>query len=214
MHIKLILFAILDQYADWEAAYLAAYLNDPNDFAGKRGYAVRTVSLSKQPISSQGGFTVLPDFAISDVPDDFSGLVLIGGRSWRKPEAQVISKLVEKALTIDVPIGAICDGVTFLAGTGALNSVKHTGNGLQVLQNYAKNRYTGSHNYRNVQAVSDNKIVTANGTAALEFAKLYLESLGDLPQQDIDVSIDFNRLGFYEAIKRHHPDEPGNDLPD
>ena len=45
---KTILFVILEQYADWEAAYLSSAIAMLSD--GK--YQIKTVSLSKQPVHS------------------------------------------------------------------------------------------------------------------------------------------------------------------
>ena len=49
--IKNVLFVILNDFADWEAAPLAAAINQ------KDGWQVQTVSLTKAPIRSMGGFT-------------------------------------------------------------------------------------------------------------------------------------------------------------
>ena len=61
-------------------------------------YKVKTLSLSKEPITSIGGFRVLPDYDINDLPDDHAGLILIGGMNWFLPEAKPIASLVEKAI--------------------------------------------------------------------------------------------------------------------
>ena len=76
---KCILFVILEQYADWEAAYLSSALY----MLGCGKYEVKTVSLTREPISSIGGFCVLPDFDIASIPADYEALILIGGMSWR-----------------------------------------------------------------------------------------------------------------------------------
>ena len=45
---KQVLFVILDQYADWEAAYLSTCILA----LGKGDNEVKTVSLTREPISS------------------------------------------------------------------------------------------------------------------------------------------------------------------
>ncbi len=55
--------------------------------------------------------------------------------------------------------------------TGILNGVRHTGNGLEQLKLWGRENYTNLEGYIHEQAVSDGGIVTANGSAALEFAK-------------------------------------------
>jgi hypothetical protein len=89
------LFVILDQYADWEAALVAAAINDIDE-DGER-YAVKTVSLTREPVRSIGGFTVLPDCDLGSAPKDAAAILLIGGRSWRKPEAAAVAEQNELA---------------------------------------------------------------------------------------------------------------------
>lgn len=57
---KKILFVILQQYADWEAAYIASAIA----MLGQGQYGIQTLSLSKDSVRSIGGFTVLPDHDI------------------------------------------------------------------------------------------------------------------------------------------------------
>ncbi|WP_434400475.1 DJ-1/PfpI family protein [Planococcus sp. 11815] len=66
-----VLFVLLDEYADWEAASLAAALNEEPEGEGRR-FDVKTVSLTKEPVRSIGGFTVVPDYSIDDAPEEFA----------------------------------------------------------------------------------------------------------------------------------------------
>lgn len=61
---KTILFVILQQYADWEAAYLSSAIS----MLSQGEYEIKTVSLSKEPVQSIGGFKVLPDYDVASVP--------------------------------------------------------------------------------------------------------------------------------------------------
>lgn len=88
---KTILFLILQQYADWEAAYISSAISMLEQ--GK--YEIKTVSLSKDCVQSIGGFKVLPDYDIASVPDDYEALILIGGMTWRSENTQQIKELVE-----------------------------------------------------------------------------------------------------------------------
>ena len=74
---KEILFVLLNEFADTESAYIASLLNFGLE-PGKAKYTVKTLSVTKEPIVSMGGFRVLPDYDLQDVPDDYAGLVLIG----------------------------------------------------------------------------------------------------------------------------------------
>lgn len=72
---KKILFVILDQWADWEAAYWSSAIRR----LGQKQYAIKTVSLTKDSVESIGGFHVLPDYDIQSIPTDYEALILIGG---------------------------------------------------------------------------------------------------------------------------------------
>ncbi|MFJ7936343.1 type 1 glutamine amidotransferase family protein [Sporosarcina sp. NPDC096371] len=197
---KTIIFVLLNEFADWEFSYLAAKLNDGSS-EGK--YEVKTLSLTTDPIKSIGGLRVIPDYSITNFPLDFSGLVLIGGNSWRKDESKRITKIIDTGLENSVPIGAICDATTFLGKNRYLNRVSHTSNRLEDLQSYAEGNYTNEEAYRMEQAVSDQNIITANGTAALEFAKQYYLALEPEAQNEMEQWYNFHKFGFYEALKRN-----------
>ncbi|AFM41483.1 transcriptional regulator containing an amidase domain and an AraC-type DNA-binding HTH domain [Desulfosporosinus acidiphilus SJ4] len=192
---KVVLFVILDKYADWEAAYLSSLILS----LGQDEYSVKTVSLTKDIIQSIGGFTVLPDYDIQSAPTDFEGLILIGGMSWRNESAQQVKLLVQNALNNRKVLGGICDASAFLGTIGVLNNVSHTSNDLNDLKQWAGNSYTGEEKYIMQQAVRDNNIITANGTASLEFAKEVMLALGAAPENRILEFYNFHKLGYYGA---------------
>ena len=106
------------------------------------------------------------------MPDDYAALVLIGGFGWLdEQEADKVVPIVRHAIEKGIIVGAICNAASFLAKHGFLNAVKHTGNGLEQLRLWGRDNYANAKGYVNEQAVSDNRIVTANGTGYLEFAK-------------------------------------------
>jgi hypothetical protein len=67
------------------------------------------------------------------------------------------------------------------------------------LKQWAGDRYTGEEKYIKQHAVSDNNIITANGTAALEFAKDVLLTLHVAPESKINEWYNFYKLGCYEV---------------
>ena len=192
---KLVLFAILDKYSDWEVAYLSSLIL----YLGQEKYCIKTVSLTKESIKSLGGFTVLPDYDIESVPTDFEGLILVGGMSWRIKDANKIKPLIQIALDKKKILGAICDASVFLGTMGILNNVKHTSNDLNDLKQWAGQLYTGEKNYIMEQAVRDENIITANGTAALEFAREVLIALNVTTEKSIEEWYNFHKLGCYKA---------------
>lgn len=130
-------------------------------------------------------------------------MVLIGGNSWRKEESKIITAIIDKGLENNIPIGAICDATTFLGKNRYLNNVKHTSNQLDNLKLYAGDNYTNEQAYIMEQSVSDQNIITANGTAALEFAKQYYLTLEPEVKDEIEQWYNFNKLGYYETLKKY-----------
>ncbi len=192
---KTILFVILQQYADWEAAYISSAIA----MLGEGRYDIKTVSLTKDYVQSIGGFRVLPDYDVKSVPNDYEVLILIGGMTWRNESARQIKALVEDCCQKGKVLGGICDASAFLGTVGALNEVIHTSNDLNDLKHWAGSNYTGEAKYVAKQAVSDKKVITANGTAPLEFAKEILLALNVASEEKIADWYNFHKLGFYTA---------------
>lgn len=192
---KTILFVILPQYADWEASYLTSAIA----MLGQGRYDLKTVSISKEYVTSIGGFRVVPDYEIRFVPDDYEALILIGGMTWRAEHAQQVRALVEDCQRKGKILGGICDAAAFLGTVGALNEVFHTCNDLNDLKQWAGCNYCGAEKFLPRQAVRDKHVVTANGTAPLEFAKELLLALEVAGEDKIMEWYNFHKLGFYTA---------------
>lgn len=192
---KKVLIVILQQYADWEAAYITSAIT----MLGQGEYDIKTVSLSQDYIQSIGGFRVLPDYDIKSVPNDYEALILIGGMTWRNENAQQLMTLVKECYQKKKVLGGICDASAFLGTAGVLNDVIHTSNDLNDLKQWVGSIYTGEAKYIAKQAVSDRNVITANGTAALEFAKEVLIALKVASEEKIMDWYNFHKLGFYTA---------------
>jgi len=99
------------------------------------------------------------------------------------PEAERVLPIVKDALSKGVVVGAICNAVSWMAKQGLLNNIKHTGNGIDQLKLWGGNNYTNEAGYVNEQAVTDGRIVTANGSGYLEFTRELLKLLeNDTPE--------------------------------
>lgn len=192
---KTILFMILQQYADWEAAYITSAIT----MLGQGEYDIKTVSLSKDYVRSIGGFRVLPDYDIASAPADYEALILIGGMTWRNEDAGQVKGLVEDCFQKGKVLGGICDASAFLGTIGVLNEVRHTGNDLNDLKQWAGDAYSGEANYVAKQAVRDKNVITANGTAPMEFAKEVLLALNVATEDKIAGWYNFHKLGVYTA---------------
>lgn len=193
---KEIIFVILNGFADWEAAHLAVCVNTGVKPGRPVKYTAKTLSLTKGPVISIGGFRVLPDYDIHTLPEDYAGLVLVGGDNWFSPEAESIVPFVEKMIRENKLVAGICNASVFLGKHGFLNHVKHTSNALDYLKNIAGEKYTGEANYIEKQAVCDGNIVTANGTAQLEFCREILYALNADEPEIIEESYSFYKKGF------------------
>lgn len=192
---KTVLFFILEQYADWEAAYLSSAVN----MLGQGGFEIKTVSLTKDAVTSIGGFRTIPDYDIDSVPEDYEALILIGGMCWRTSEAGTAAALAEKCFKKGKILGGICDASAFLGTAGLLNDVPHTSNDPNDLKQWAGGAYTGGSLYVHKQAVRGGNVITANGTAALEFAREVLFALKVASCDKINDWYNFHKLGYYCA---------------
>lgn len=200
---KEILYILLDQYADHEIPFLAQGIT--TDEVGSRKelkYVNKIVAATMEPIQSIGGFRMLPDYTFDSMPKDYAALVLIGGYGWQSEEAEKLVPIVKEAIAQGRLIGAICNAASWMAMHGFLNEVQHTGNGLQMIQQWAGDNYTNAAGYVNEQAVRDGNTVTANGTGQLEFACLMLKALENDTPEMIDRFQMFYQLGMVELFKK------------
>ncbi|MBD2871299.1 type 1 glutamine amidotransferase family protein [Paenibacillus arenilitoris] len=172
---KQVLVFLTDGFADWEASYVSAELNNPQS-----GYEVKTIAVDLEPKTSMGGFKVLPDYAAGGeewTKLDVAMLIVPGGTNWSDPVNLPAKEVIASCLDRQAGVAAICDATTFLGRHGFLERHKHTGNMLANLKQGAP-EYRGEANYVEAQAVADGPLITANGSAAVEFSKLILEKLG------------------------------------
>lgn len=193
-----VILILLNDYADWESAYIAAALNGGLDAvpSGAPRYTIRTAAPTMEPVRSIGGLRTLPDYDFETLPEEYAALVLIGGMQWRSAEAEKAERIVRQAVNAGKPVGAICNAASWMAAHGFLNDVRHTGNTAAQLRDWGGGRYTNEAGYVECQACRDGGIVTANGSATLEFARELLLLLeADTPGK-IEGWYDFNKHGF------------------
>lgn len=192
-----ILYILLPYYAAHEIVYLSqAIASDEYALKECPRYINKVVAPTMEPIKSIGGLRTLPDYSFETIPDDYAALVLIGGFGWTTPAAELVVPIVRQAIERGKIVGAICNGASFMAKSGFLNAVKHTGNGLEQLKLWGGDNYTNPEGYIHAQAVSDKNIVTANGSAAIEFAKELLLLLKNDTPERIEMYYQFYKQGF------------------
>ena len=199
-----ILYILLPDYAAHEAVYLSQ-ASASDEFAMKENpkYVNKVVAPTMEPVKSIGGFRTLPDYSFETMPDDYAALVLIGGFGWSTPAANKVVPMVRSAIEKGKTVGAICNAASWMAKHGFLNAVKHTGNGPEQLKLWGGDNYTNPNGYVNAQAVNDKNIVTANGSATLEFAKELLLLLENDTPERIEMYYQFNKQGFCNLFQEN-----------
>lgn len=196
------LYILLPDFAEHEMVYLAqAIASDEYALKDNPKYLNKVVAPTMEPVKSISGFRVLPDYSFDTMPEDYAALILIGGFGWMSPIADNVTPIVAKAIADGKIVGAICNAASFMAKHGFLNSVSHTGNGLDQLTLWGGANYTNADGYIHKQAVSHKNIVTANGSATLEFAKELLLLLENDTPERIEMYYQFNKQGFCTLFK-------------
>lgn len=190
---KTALILLLNYYADWEVAYISSTINMSED------WSVKTISTQKE-VLSLGGMTTKVDYLLDKIPSQYELLILIGGNSWGVDNND-INNLVKHTLDNQIITGAICGSVDFMARNGLLNNYKHTGNDLNLWEDFEQ--YSNKEGFQYNQAVRDKHLITANGTAPIEFEQLILESIDYAEKNEIEKTIYLQRNGFYDYIKKY-----------
>ncbi|MBL4937865.1 glutamine amidotransferase [Clostridium sp. YIM B02515] len=159
-----ILVLLTDRWCDWEASYAIAVINSFSD------YIVKTISTDTIRKVSMGGIKAEVDYRIDNYQnfDNLAMIILPGGLSWEENDYAEIAVFIKSAVKLDIPIAAICGATLFLCKHGFLNQVKHTGDSLELFLN--QKNYSGQSFYVPAQVVADGGFITANETAAVEFA--------------------------------------------
>jgi putative intracellular protease/amidase len=160
---------VLDTLADWEPGFAIAGINNPSWQVQPGRYTIKTVGARKAPIKTLGGVTILPDLTLDDLePEQSAMLILPGGDLWGDGmQAAAIAK-AQAFLKADVPVAAICGATVALAEAGILNERPHTSNALEYLKTFES--YRGEAHYQHQLAVTAGSLITATGTAPLDFA--------------------------------------------
>lgn len=197
-----VLYLLLPDFAAHEIVYLSeAIACDEQSVKASPKYINKIVAPTMEPIRSCDGLRLLPDYSFDTMPDDYAALVLIGGFGWLEAtSADRVAPIVHRAIESNKIVGGICNAASFLAKHGFLNDIRHTGNGLEQLKLWGGDRYTNEAMYVNEQAVSDHRIVTANGSATLEFARELLLLLENEAPERIEMYYQFHKQGFVKLF--------------
>lgn len=196
---------VFDTMADWEIGYLTAELNSGRYY--KKGVAplkIVTVGMEKTPVTTMGGLKILPDIKLDECSiESTDTLILPGGNTWTETIHQPILKIAERCLEEGIWVAAICGATMGLAQAGLLNSRWHTSNDLEYLKMICPT-YTGENYYKVESAVTDGKLITASGTAPLEFSVHVLKALGVFSSKTLEAWYSLNKTReskyYYELM--------------
>lgn len=175
-----ILLLLTDRWCDWEASYAIAVANAFSD------YVVRTVAVDLTPKISMGGIRAAVDVTI-DAYNEYNHLAMLilpGGLSWAENDDLRIVEFVRRVAELSIPVAAICGATFFLCRHGFLDTIRHTGDSLELFQGVPT--YRGESHYVEAQVVVDGGFITANETAAVEFAYEIFKQLQVDSEEEIE----------------------------
>lgn len=177
---KRIALVLIDAFADWEYGLVAA------SAVAWFGCSLTVLTPGRRDVPSMAGVRVAAGGAIEEADADrFDAVLLIGSDGWAAGAAPEADRLARAVHDHGGTVGGICGGTAALARSGLLDGRVHTSNGEAWLRE-AAGAYAGSDRYRDTPAaVSDDRVITAPGTAPATFAIAVLQSLFPDRQEQI-----------------------------
>ncbi len=187
---------VLDTLADWELGHIAAELYSGRFFKKDAPrVSLKTVSLTKEPIRTMGGLSVMPDCTMEDiVVSETSMLLLPGADTWSDPKHGAIIEKAAGFLSLGAAVCAICGATAALADAGLLDHRPHTSNGAGFLEMVSP-CYKGRSFYVDKPSVADGNLITAGSTGALLWAKQIIERLGVFEADSLKAWYDYFSTG-------------------
>ncbi|PSL49739.1 putative intracellular protease/amidase [Chitinophaga niastensis] len=156
---------LFNEYSDWEPALTMYGLGCFTDIN------VVTFSLNGQPVTSGGKVPVQPQASLAQaMTADIDLLILPGGAPMEQGGNTEVLPLVKQLLAQNKTVAAICGATALLAQHGFLDQISHTSNHPEVLKMLAP-AYKGAAFYKSAPAVAADNIITASGTAMVDFAQ-------------------------------------------
>jgi putative intracellular protease/amidase len=170
---KKMLCFVSQEMADFEVT-LAFHI-----LKAKGGRDIWPVGYDLSPVVSQAGFTYLPALTLAQALDeaDVEGLIIPGGPI--RPQRDELTRLICQVDAEKKLLAAICFGPQYLGRAGVLDQHRFTTScspdtirSLQVPDPYPRN------NYVEERVVRDGNVITAKGTAFVDFAFAIADYLG------------------------------------
>ena len=171
---------VFDGLPDWEPALALAAVRDAS-------IPVKSVGFNSEPVITAAGLRIVPDLALDEVDvSKVKLLVVPGGDLWQASAYPVsaFEALLRQLFEAKVPVAAICGGTIPLARAGLLAGRPHTSNDPRWLSSIVP-AYAGHDLYRNELSVREDGLITAPGSAPVEFAREVLGELDAMPAEKL-----------------------------
>lgn len=109
--------------ADWETGYVMAELNSKRFFRKNAPEVnVTAVGLTKQPVITMGGLTIVPDITLKEISVLSQSILLLpGGNTWSEEKHGPVVDKAKEILTSGGTVAAICGATLALASAGLLD---------------------------------------------------------------------------------------------
>jgi len=191
---------VCDNLADWEPTLAIAMISDRyREIPRRHAFHVVTFGLTKDPVTTFGGLTVIPDTTIDAVDLTTAAMLILPGSSlYEKNDPEQLVPLIRACTEKKIPVAAICGGTLFLARHGFLDTVRHTSAGLGWLKTRAP-AYRGEHLYLHEPCASDNGIITANPLGFIDFAYAILKTLDVYEPAFLEFWLSAIKTGYLDA---------------
>lgn len=198
--------------ADWETGLAVAELNTQRFFKDRGNLEVKTFALSKKPVRTMGGLTLLPDHELAEVKKEHAVLLILpGAETWMEPQQDVVLELAADFLRSGIPVAAICGATEAMAARGMLNEVEHTSNGLDFLKMTCP-EYKGAHYYRDQPVVTAGDLITAGSSSSVAFAYHIIKKLELMQPEALEYWYGyFERHSTEDIMKLFHMLQPQAD---
>ncbi|MFI3616872.1 type 1 glutamine amidotransferase family protein [Enterococcus avium] len=192
---------VMDTLADWELGYVTAELNSGRFFKeGAPKVTLKTVSHSKEPVTTMGGMRIVPDCVIADIEvAEANVLLLPGSNTWNDQKHFAIIEKASEFLSIGAMVGAICGATAALANFGLLDERPHTSNGPGFLEMVAPS-YKGQSHYLDEPSVVGGNLITASSTGGLLWARQIIEHLEVFETTTLDAWYNYFNTGETEQF--------------
>ncbi|GIO99665.1 glutamine amidotransferase [Paenibacillus lautus] len=163
---------VLDTMADWELGFVMAELNSGQYFKNRGScIPVKMVGVSKRPITTKGGMTILPDLTVDEIKSETSAILLLPGADhWHDPEHAAVVEKAKQLLDAGGKVAAICGATIALANSGLLDDRQHTSNSLEYLSLFCPT-YKGAACYKDEKVVVDGNLITTSAAGGLLLAR-------------------------------------------